>query len=239
MTSTALHHGRFRVTRIQANVVARRERLLLTWLCARLPSWIMPDHLTLIGLLGAVVCFASYVASRFNPAFLSLASFGLVVHWFGDSLDGSLARHRAIERPIYGYLLDHTVDAVSNLLIMGGIGLSLYVRMDVALFALTGYYLLCIYVFINNHLFSVLRLSFLGGGPTELRLGLIAINIGMALAGPVGIVVAGQTFSIYDAVLFLAGTIFTSIFVVRIAIDLRELRDPAQSASRNFSRAAK
>ena len=236
--------GGFRVKRIQTNVVAIRERQLLNWLCTKLPAWVMPDHLTSLGVAGAILVLASYGLSRLNPAFLWLASFGLVIHWFGDSLDGSLARFRRIERPIYGYFLDHTVDALCNLMIMGGIGLTAYVRMDVALFALLGYYLLCMYVFINNHLSGVFQLSFLGFGPTELRLCLIAINTGMIVAGHPGVTIRGLFFSYYDGVLLFAGVVFTCIFVVRMIAGIRTLRDPsrsgaAQSASTNASSAVK
>ena len=232
MVSTAgVQPGRFRVNRIQTNVVARRERQFLNWICARLPDWVMPDQLTILGVAGAVLVFASYAASRANPMFLWLASFGLLVHWFGDSLDGSLARHRHIERPIYGYFLDHTVDALCNLMIMAGIGLTLHVRMDVALFALIGYYLLCMYVFINNHLSGVFQLSFLGFGPTELRLCLIAINTWMFFSGHLGLSVGRQFFSCYDGILLFAGVVFTAIFVVRMLVGIRDLRDPARSGA--------
>ena len=230
MTSKA-QDGRFRVTRIQTNVVALRERQVLTWLCARMPAWVTPDGLTAVGVAGAVLVFASYVASRWNPAFLWLASLGLVIHWFGDSLDGSLARHRRIERPIYGYFLDHTVDAICNLMIMGGIGFTAGIRMDVALFALLGYYLLCMYVFINNHLSGVFQLSFLGFGPTELRLCLIAINTWMFFAVLRGVTVDGQFFSPYDGLLLFAGAVFTLIFVVKVIVGVRALRDPARSGA--------
>lgn len=227
----AMQDGRFRVTRIQTNVVARRERQILDWLCAKLPAWVMPDHLTVVGVAGAALVFASYAASRFNPAFLWLASVGFVIHWLGDSLDGSLARHRRTERPIYGYFLDHTVDAICNLAIMAGIGLTLHVRMDVALFTLIGYYLLCMYVFINNHLSGVFQLSFLGFGPTELRLCLIAINTWMFFAGHIGVTIDGQFFSYYDGVLLFAGSVFTAIFVARMLAGISNLRDPARSGA--------
>ena len=219
--------GRFRAARVQRNVVARRERQLLDWLCRKLPAWVMPDHLTFVGVDGAVLVLASYVASRYNPWFLWLASVGLVIHWFGDSLDGSLARHRRIERPLYGYFLDHTVDAICNLMIMAGIGFTLHVRMDVALFALVGYYLLCMYVFINNHVHGVFQLSFLGFGPTELRLCLVAIDTWMFFAGHSGVVIAGQFFSYYDGVLAFAGVSFTAIFVACMLRGIFSLRDPA------------
>ena len=223
--------GRFRVDRVQSNVIARRERQLLNWLCARLPAWVTSDRLTVLSVVGAMLSLGGYLASRSVPGALWLASLGLVVNWFGDSLDGSLARHRRLERPIYGYFLDHTVDALSNLMIMGGLGLTLHVRMDVALFALVGYYLLCMYVFINNHLSGVFQLSFLGLGPTELRLGLIAINVWMFYGGHLGITLDGQFFSVYDALLVVAGIAFTAIFIVKMVSGIRELRDPARSGA--------
>ena len=244
--SAAQGGGRFRVKRIQANVIAQSERKLLTWLAARLPLWLTPDRLTAIGAVGAVLVLAAQAASRYSPVFFWLASAGLVIHWFGDSLDGSLARFRGIERPIYGYFLDHTIDALCNFAIMVGFGLTPFIRMDAALFALLGYFFLCMYVFINNHLSGVFQLSFLGLGPTELRLCLIAINTAMACFGAATFQVAGQVFSPYDAVLIFAGAVFIAIYVVRVAIGIRTLRDPARSgattphnAATNASSAAK
>ena len=228
---TAVRDVGFRIIRIQANVVAQAERRLLNWLCARLPAWVTPDGLTMFGVLGAVLTFVSYIASRSHPAFLWAASLGFVMHWFGDSLDGSLARHRGIERPVYGYFVDHTVDAITNLLLMSGLGFSLEVRMDAALFALVGYYLLCMYVFIKNHLSGVLQLSFLGFGPTELRICLVLITTAMFFFGRVGFTLGGVFFSWYDAVLIFAGAVFVSLFLLRVASGIRELRDPSRSGA--------
>ncbi len=221
----------FHVTRVQGNIVARRERQLLDWLCKRLPAFVTPDSLTALSVIGAIVVFAGYVASRNQPAFLWVASSGLVINWFGDSLDGSLARHRHIERPIYGYFLDHTVDALCNLLIMAGLGFSRDVSMAAALFALIGYFLLCIYVFINNHVSGVFRLSFLWGGPTELRFMIICLNTGMFFAPHAGVTLGGSFVSVYEALVLLAGTVLTLIFVYRMALGIHEFRDPARSGA--------
>ena len=241
------------MTRIQKTVFTHRERQLLNWLCVRMPARVMPDHLTLIGVAGAIMVFAGFVLSSESRWWLSLAILGLVVHWFGDSLDGSLARYRRIERPLYGYFLDHTVDAICNLLLMLGLGFTPWVRMDVALFALIGYYLLCMYVFINNQVSGVFQLSFIWLGPTELRFALILISLGMFSFGWVGFRVAGMPISIYDVVLLFAGVCFTMVFVVRVLAGIRELRDrgpegtpanalairPIQSTSRNAVSRAK
>ena len=220
------------MTRVQANVIAKSERALLTWLCARLPAWLTPDRLTVLGVCGALLVLVAQLASRAIPAFLWLASFGLLVHWFGDSLDGSVARFRRIERPVYGYFLDHTVDAACNLLIMVGFGSTLGIRMDIALYALVAYFMLCMYVFINNHLSGVFQLSFVGMGPTELRMFLIGINIWMFFGGPVHFTVAGEAFSPYDVLIGCGATIMVAIFAVRVAIGIRALRDSRPDAPR-------
>jgi archaetidylinositol phosphate synthase len=213
--------------RIQANIVARQERQLLNWLCARLPDWVTPDGLTAFGVVGACTVLAGYVGSRFDPAFLWLATLGYFMHWFGDSLDGSLARHRRIERPKYGYFLDHSVDAFCNLLIMGGLGLTLFVRMDVALFVLAGYYMLCMYVFLNNHVTGLFQLSFLALGPTELRIGLIFMNAWMFVQGKVGAKIGAEFVSVYDVALLACGIGFVCVFTYRMLAGISELRQEA------------
>jgi phosphatidylglycerophosphate synthase len=170
--------------RVQENVLALGERRLLNWLCARMPPWVTPDLLTTIGVLGAVAVFAGYALSLFHPATLWLAILGYVVQWFGDSMDGSIARYRKIERPKYGYFIDHSVDGLVILLIMGGMGLSPYVRLDVALLVLAGYLLLSIHAYLSARVLGELKLSYLAAGPTELRFVLIGFTLAMLWLGP-------------------------------------------------------
>lgn len=171
------------LSRIQENFLARGERHILNGICARLPAWVTPDQLTLLGLVGAVMIFAGYVASNWGASWLLLAIAGYAVQWFGDSLDGSLARYRHIERPSYGYFIDHSCDGLTNLLILGGMGLSPYVTLDVALVALAGYFLLCMHAFLSARVLGELKLSYLAAGPTELRLMLIALTVMMMVLG--------------------------------------------------------
>lgn len=211
-------------TRVQDNILARRERQLLNWLCARMPPVVTPDRLTWLGVLGAVAVFSGYAASNLDPIFLWFATLGFILHWFGDSLDGSLARYRQIERPRYGYFLDHSIDALCNLAIMTGAGLTPYIRLDAAYFALLGYFLLCMYVFLFNHVGKSFRLSFLALGPTELRVSLIAINGWMYFAGEEKIVIGPEIFSPYDLVLCGAGAVFVLLFAVNVFETARRLR---------------
>lgn len=211
--------------RVQANFIARRERQILDWFCAHMPERVTPDILTAVGVVGALMVFAGYIGTRFDRHFVLIATLGFVVHWFGDSLDGSLARHRRRERVRYGYFLDSTTDALCNLIIMVGVGLSSYVRMDAALFALLGYYLLCMYVFINYHLNGVYQLSFVAFGPTELRIGLIAMNMAIFVEGQMGFTINGLFISDYDVLMVATGTIFVGLFVSKMIAGIRELRE--------------
>jgi phosphatidylglycerophosphate synthase len=128
--------------------------------------------------------FAGYVASNWGINWLALTLAGYAVQWFGDSLDGSLARWRRIERPSYGYFIDHSCDGMANLLIVAGIGLSPFVTMDVAMIALAGYLLMSIHTFLSARVVGELRLSYLAAGPTELRLMLMGMTVMMWVLGP-------------------------------------------------------
>jgi len=208
------------IQRIQGNMLARAERVLLTWLCARLPGWVTPDRLTGLGLVGAVMVFAGYAASGIDLDWLWLAVAGFVVHWFGDSLDGSLARYRRIERPRLGYFIDHSADGIGILMIVGGLGLSPFVRLDVSLLALAGYYLLCIHAFLTAKVIGELRLSYAAAGPTELRLALIALTVAMWAAGRAPPAIAGL--SLFDAAIALVAAGMVMIFLVQtIAVGRR------------------
>ncbi|NUM82335.1 CDP-alcohol phosphatidyltransferase family protein, partial [bacterium] len=99
------------------------ERPALLWLSERMPAWVTPDILTVIGIVAALIIAGSYYLSNFDKNFLWLANFGFVLNWFGDSLDGSVARYRHIERPKYGYFVDHAVDAFTSTVICVGLGL--------------------------------------------------------------------------------------------------------------------
>ena len=212
--------------RIQENLTAGLERRLLNWICQRLPLWWTPDRLTALGFFGAVLIAVGYAASNWGRDWLWLSVFGYCLNWFGDSLDGSVARYRKIERPNYGYFIDHSLDALANTIFIIGMGLSPYMRMDTALFGLAGYLLLSIHTFISTKVFGVMNLTYLGGGPTEVRMMLIVLTIFMYLVGPEASIhwpVAGQLFSPFDIFAVVLGTILVGIFVFHTTRWGREL----------------
>jgi len=209
------------LARIQQNWLAARERRLLNWLCARMPAWVTPDKLTSLGMVGAFMTFAGYVASNLAASWLLLAIAGYVVQWFGDSMDGSLARYRRIERPSYGYFIDHSCDGLATLLILAGIGLSPFVTMDVALVALAGYLLLSIHAYLSARVLGEFKLSYLAAGPTELRLMLIALTLMMMMLGS-GPGVFGKL-SGFDLFVGVAGMILILLFVIQTLVTGRRL----------------
>lgn len=159
------------------------ERPTLKWLAAHMPAWVTPDTCTIVGVLGAVGVAVSYVLSNYDRNFLWLASLGFVINWLGDSLDGTLARYRRIERPIYGFFVDHTTDACSVSIIMLGLGLTAYVNFIVACLALIAYLLLSVLVFVRTSAVGEFKISYSKLGPTEIRVLAILLNTVMYFGG--------------------------------------------------------
>lgn len=170
--------------RIQTSILNAAEKKVLVWLAERQPKWMTSDILTYIGTFGAIVIAAGYILSTRNINFLWLSSLGFIINWYGDSLDGTLARVRKMQRPIYGYYIDHTVDAINEVMIFVGVGLSGLMHLEIALLALVMYFLITINVSINAHLKKEFKLTYAKMGPTEFRIVMIIINTLFALIRP-------------------------------------------------------
>ena len=170
--------------RIQTSVLNALEKKVLVYLAERQPRWMTSDILTYIGVFGAVVIAAGYVLSAWNINFLWLSSLGFIINWYGDSLDGTLARVRKTQRPIYGYYLDHTIDAINEVMIFVGVGLSGLMHLEISLLALVMYLLMTINVSINAHLKKEFKLTYASLGPTEFRIIMIIINTLFATVAP-------------------------------------------------------
>ena len=155
--------------RIQTSILNAAERKALNWLAARQPAWVFPDLLTCVGSLGALMIGVGYALSGININFLWLSTLGLLVNWYGDSLDGSLARYRNIQRPTYGFFVDHMIDCFNEVAMFVGFGLSPLVKFDLALLVLVCYLLMSIYVYISAHLKGEFKLTYAKVGPTEFR----------------------------------------------------------------------
>ena len=159
------------------------ERPTLKWLAAHMPAWVSPDTCTAVGVLGSLVVAASYLLSGYDRSFLWLASLGFVINWLGDSLDGTLARHRHIERPVYGFFVDHVMDAFSVSLILLALGLTPYINFTIACLTLIAYLLMSVLVFVRTSAVGEFKISYSKLGPTEVRVLAILLNTIMYFGG--------------------------------------------------------
>jgi len=206
-------------TREKTFLLARPEGRVLEWIARRLPAWVMPDHLTALGVLAAIGIAVAYALSNQDPVWLWAASGLLVVHWLGDSLDGTLARVRKTERPRYGYYLDHLVDAIATALIGIGLGLSPYMLLATGLVVVIAYLVLSINTYLETNTLGVFSLGYGRLGPTEARVGLVAINTVLAL----GVVPTALGMGLLDFVVLGIAAVMIGALGVRALRNLREL----------------
>jgi archaetidylinositol phosphate synthase len=183
-------------TREYGGLLAVPEKKALQWLARRTPRWVNSDHLTLIGLAAMITAGAGYwTASRSKYALL-IAVASLAANWFGDSLDGTLARFRNCQRPRYGYYVDHVIDLFGTTAMLGGLALSGYMSPMIALALLAAFVLVEAEVFLATLVHQIFRLSCFRVGPTELRI-VLAIGTLYLLRSPT-VHLAGNTYLLFD-----------------------------------------
>ena len=218
--------------RIQTSVLNELEKKILVWLAERQPRWITSDILTYIGTFGAVVIAAGYILSAWNINFLWLSSLGFIINWYGDSLDGTLARVRKTQRPVYGYYLDHTIDAINEVMIFVGVGLSGLMHLEIALLALVMYFLMTINVSINAHLKKEFKLTYASMGPTEFRIIMIIINTLFALIRPLrefshSFTLCGHSFTL-GALDYIGALIIIILALMHLTTVRKDIKDYAK-----------
>jgi archaetidylinositol phosphate synthase len=206
-------------------LLAKAEGRALEWFARRLPRWVLPDHMTALGVVAALGIAGAYLLSNGDKTWLWAASALLVVHWLGDSLDGTLARVRKIERPKYGYYLDHLVDALATAVIGLGLGLSPYMLLSVGLVIVIAYLVLSINTYLETYAFGVFTLGYGRLGPTEVRLALIVLNTMIAVGLGLGFQVGGLGLTVLDLIgLAIAGVMIAAL-IARAARNLRVLAE--------------
>jgi phosphatidylglycerophosphate synthase len=212
-------------------LLAGPEARALDWIARRLPARVMPDHLTALGVAAAAAIAAAYALSAHSTAWLWAASALLVVHWLGDSLDGTLARVRKIERPTYGYYLDHLVDAISTAAIGIGLGLSPFMLLSVGTLVVVAYLVLSINVYLESYAFGRFSIGYALIGPTEMRLILIALNSALALHLGLDFSIGHLHMTVFDVIGLAAAATMIVMLFGRVARNLRALsrREPAAS----------
>ncbi len=183
--------------RVQESLLAPLEKRALIWIAQRLPRAVNSDHLTLLGIGSMAAASIAYAFSGAHPIGLWVVNLCLIFNWFGDSLDGTVARVRNRQRPRYGYYVDHVVDVIAISLLMGGMALSGYLQPAIAAFFLIGYLLLSSEVFLATHSLNKFQISFFKFSPTELRILLIVGNLFEYYSDP-RISLFGRTWQLYD-----------------------------------------
>jgi phosphatidylglycerophosphate synthase len=167
--------------RLQESFTVAAERKALAWLAARLPARVNSDHLTLLGFVAMFLAGASYAFARTHRAGLILATLFLALNWFGDSLDGTLARLRNRQRPRYGFYVDHMIDTFGGLFLVGGLALSGFVDWRIALGMFVAFLMLSVQVYLATYTVGTFQLSFAKFGPTEIRILLALGNVALWL----------------------------------------------------------
>ena len=212
--------------RIQTSFLNRAEKVALVWLAERQPRWMTSDMLTDIGVAGALICAIGFALGVINVHYLWLSSFGLFINWYGDSLDGTLARVRNTQRPKYGFFIDHSLDVVTICLMCVGAGLSPVFRLDIALMVLAAYLGLSIYTYIGTIIKGKFLLTYAGFGPTELRLIIILMNTVYMYIEPLrtwSCTVYTQTFHFFDVLGLIIVVLMAIMWLSKFLQDRKEL----------------
>lgn len=210
--------------RIQTSIINGVEKRVLVWLAERQPHWVTSDMLTLVGVVGAFLTGLGFYLTHYNINWLWLSSAGLVVNWYGDSLDGTLARVRNCQRPLYGYYIDHTVDCINEAFMFIGAGLSPLVDLDLALYVFVLYLFMTINVSINAHLKSEFRLTYAKLGPTEFRLIIVIANTVLILFPRLvtyTLTLGGRAYTTLDLVAIAIIVLLAVIYLATIIADAR------------------
>jgi len=217
-------------------ILAVPEKKTLIWLAERMPRWVNSDHLTSLGLVAMLLAGASFWAAGKNSLALLLVVFFLALNWFGDSLDGTLARYRNRQRPRYGYYVDHVIDLIGTTALLLGLALSGYMSPFIALGLLVAFLLIEAEVYLATHVRNVFRLGSFGFGPTELRI-LLSIGVLYLLYNPSVEIAGFGPFLLFDVggTIAIAGMVIVLIFsAVRNTIALYKeetLNKPLKNAN--------
>jgi archaetidylinositol phosphate synthase len=190
------------------------EKRVLPKMARALPLWVTSDHLTVLGIVAGFMIFAGFLLLRSSRWWIMLNNAGFVIHWWADSLDGTLARVRHRERERFGYFVDHICDAFTVALISIGLALSPLVHLGVGLSVALGYLLMNIYAHVEAYVDRVFKISYGRLGPTELRIVFMAVTTVVAFWNPVLIRAFRHGFTLADVVVFAAGAGLVTVFIV-------------------------
>lgn len=201
---------------INTGITAKVEEKLKEIICPRIPRWMGPDHLTIIGIIGMIIVSVGFPLGFVNRYYLALVPFGLIINWFGDSFDGSIARYRKRTRPNYGYYIDKIVDAVVLIMLAIGMGLSGFIRMEVSLLLGCMYLALMLNVDLLTHVKGISKSSFGWFGPTEIRIIGIIVSVVMFFLSTNYYEISGYLITQYDIVVLVLSILMFLILLIDI-----------------------
>lgn len=211
--------------RIQTSILNRLEKKALIWLAERMPAWVTSDMLTYLGVASAVFYALFCWLANYNVNYFWASSFCLILNWYGDSLDGSLARVRQTQRPKYGFFIDHSLDALTTCLFCIGLGLSPLMYLSISLFIMGGYLCMSIYTYLSTIIIGKFRLTYASLGPTEMRLIIIAVCI-LYIYNPfqeISIDIFNTKWSVFDCAGAAVAIALYLIYIGSLAKDLKML----------------
>ena len=209
--------------RINTGWLSLPEQRLLRWFARRIPAGVTPDGLTMLGLAGAVLALLGYVLCWQTSAALWLVNLAIVVNWFGDSLDGTVARRRGIERPNYGFYLDQCVDILAQALFALGLALSGYIRPEIVATGLVTFLMITAQSLLYAHATGDFHLAAGGFGYTETRCLFFAANALFYFWPPVRFDLWGASLAYSDILGVLWSAANLCMFMVAMIQALRRL----------------
>ena len=222
-TNTAVHAAAGHA-RLNTGLLAGIEKRTIIWLAHRLPAWMHSDHLSAVGLAGMLGVGVAFAAGGTYRWALPLVCLALAVNWFGDSLDGTLARVRNQQRPRYGYYVDHVLDVLGTAFLFGGLMLGGHITPAVGLMLLAAYFAVMAEVFLATAARGAFRMSFAGVGPTELRL-LLAVGAIALMRDPKVTVPGIGTFQLFDVGAVVATCGLVAAFLTASVVNGRALSE--------------
>ena len=221
------------LTRSNRGWLSVPEQRLIAWIAPQLPRWMSPDLLTALGFTASIIAFAAYAWAASNPAWLWVVNTALLVNWFGDSLDGAIARRHGIERPRYGFFLDQSTDVLSQFLFAIGLGLSGFVSTEVASIGLATYLMMTAQSLLRAEVARTFHLASAGFGLTEVRCLFLALNVAFYLKAPVPLDIAGARLGYGDVLGIAWIAVNLGLYAAGMIAQLRQLAREEPSAGKD------
>jgi phosphatidylglycerophosphate synthase len=223
LTGLRVEYKRDEQDAVNTAITAGIEEKAKDFICPRIPKWMKPDHLTVIGVIGILITSVGFILGFFNRTWLLLVSIGLTINWLGDSFDGSIARYRKRTRPNYGYYIDKIIDAVVVIILALGLGLSGFVKIEIALLLSSIYLAMMLHVDLIVHVENKSQNSFGMFGPTEIRIIAMAVSVLMYFIPVSYYNIYGHYLTQYDFATFGISLLMFIILLVSIVKKGRKL----------------